>query len=151
VGIQGRLRLPPLAARPKVSEERGRVVTSIALKRTTRRGPTTPREDHEPQEPHGCHSRPRLHLVLLSLTSHRVDPHGWLSSRIDTSESGAGRRLVAARGVEPRLDACRGVGPLPNPLPRAFTGTLPSLHLTVASTTSCLAEAEDPPRSCQLA
>ena len=37
------------------------------------------------------------------------------------------------------------------PLPRAFTGTLPSHHLTVAFTTSCLAEAEDPPRSCQLA
>ena|SRR5215208_3030252 len=29
VGIQGRLRLPPLAPGPKVSEERGRVVTSI--------------------------------------------------------------------------------------------------------------------------
>jgi len=42
------------------------------------------------------------------------------------SEPGAGWRLVAARGVEPRLDAYRGVGPLPNPLPRAFTGTLPA-------------------------
>ena len=42
------------------------------------------------------------------------------------SKPGAGWRLVAARGVEPRLDAYRGVGPLPNPLPRAFTGTLPA-------------------------
>jgi hypothetical protein len=33
---------------------------------------------------------------------------------------------AAARGVEPRLDACRGVGLVAVPLPGVFTGTLPT-------------------------
>jgi hypothetical protein len=52
--------------------------------------------------------------------------------------------LVAARGVEPRLDACRGVGPSPNPLPRAFTGTLPSLLPEASHTASSLGRGRSP-------